>query len=675
MTAAGDATIGRGDLAVTPGEARVFRFVRDGGFSGTWTADGDPGDDDGFSLPLDLTVDGDDLLLTFDGDGTTAMHGNAWRLRRDDVTKLRGQVVAVRASDDPGDGTVTFTDADEVAVTVSVVSDGGGTAAETSVAAGGLLDPDTAVEVWEAAAEAAGLDAADTDVATESAILPYVVTDDDATVAGRLANAANFLVYLLIKALQTVRRFTGTTTEAQTAALRWGLGQPYTGPYMEVCGAATHTGRAFACDAQMPGVPTASNEYRYLVRVPAGTVVTADSYLEVLTQTADDGVGAWDAEECAIWCDYDGNLRVFGEWTADGGTAEVVGAWSNDDGGGLLAPTYGVWIMVKDRVTAADGVRTFSVMTDGGWLTLGTFTADDAPSSFYDSGETWRIGCGGAGEDEHLHVAWVEHYHDDVLVSRVDAANATDDQTVPDDVLESAPGTPAEWTAVDTATVVTPTEDSGLPAVGTSGQVIRSNGTAWTAATLGYSDLSGAPSLATVATSGSYTDLSSKPTVPALADAAPLAPGTAAVGTSPDAAREDHVHPHVFGSGIVPLWQPSSTNGTWVPNTSFDFIANGSPADGHWIQWTNVPMGGTYTFGAAVQQTNSSGKYQLSIDGVDVGSLLDGYAASNTATVLSAAGIVVTPGLHTVRVTVNGKNASSSGYVCRLAGLHLLRTA
>jgi hypothetical protein len=50
-------------------------------------------------------------------------------------------------------------------------------------------------------------------------------------------------------------------------------------------------------------------------------------------------------------------------------------------------------------------------------------------------------------------------------------------------------------------------------------------------------------SLAAVATSGSYGDLSNKPTIPTPADAAPLGPGTAAIGTSNDYAREDHVHP------------------------------------------------------------------------------------------------------------------------------------
>lgn len=57
-----------------------------------------------------------------------------------------------------------------------------------------------------------------------------------------------------------------------------------------------------------------------------------------------------------------------------------------------------------------------------------------------------------------------------------------------------------------------------------------------------YSDLSGRPTLAQVATSGLYSDLSGTPTIVSLTNATPAGLGTAAVGTSSDAARADHVH-------------------------------------------------------------------------------------------------------------------------------------
>ena len=46
----------------------------------------------------------------------------------------------------------------------------------------------------------------------------------------------------------------------------------------------------------------------------------------------------------------------------------------------------------------------------------------------------------------------------------------------------------------------------------TTGEVLRYNGTSWVDAQLAYSDLSGTPTLATVATTGAYSDLSGTPT-------------------------------------------------------------------------------------------------------------------------------------------------------------------
>jgi hypothetical protein len=57
-----------------------------------------------------------------------------------------------------------------------------------------------------------------------------------------------------------------------------------------------------------------------------------------------------------------------------------------------------------------------------------------------------------------------------------------------------------------------------------------------------YNDLNNLPSLAAVATSGAYSDLSGTPTIVALTNSTPAGLGTAAVGTSSDAARADHVH-------------------------------------------------------------------------------------------------------------------------------------
>lgn len=51
-----------------------------------------------------------------------------------------------------------------------------------------------------------------------------------------------------------------------------------------------------------------------------------------------------------------------------------------------------------------------------------------------------------------------------------------------------------------------------------TGEVLRYNGSAWVDAQLAYSDLSGTPSLAPVATSGDYNDLINKPSIPVNVD-------------------------------------------------------------------------------------------------------------------------------------------------------------
>lgn len=204
---------------------------------------------------------------------------------------------------------------------------------------------------------------------------------------------------------------------------------------------------------------------------------------------------------------------------------------------------------------------------------------------------------------------------------------------------------------------------SALPAAGTSGNLLTSNGTAWTSA---------ADRLPAASTSGNLLT-SNGTSWTSTADRLPAASTSGNILTSNGTSWTSASHS--LGSVVVPLWVPTSTNGTWGPNSAFDYTFNSTPVDGHWIEWSNIPLGGTYTIGCAVQQTNGAPKYQVSVDGVDVGSLQDAYAGSNTAVVQTSTGISITAGLHTVRVTINGKNASSSGYGLRLASIAFSRTS
>lgn len=135
-----------------------------------------------------------------------------------------------------------------------------------------------------------------------------------------------------------------------------------------------------------------------------------------------------------------------------------------------------------------------------------------------------------------------------------------------------------------------------------------------------------------------------------------------------------------FGTVQIPVLGPATTNGTWVLSTSGGngiHMANSSAASGDYIQWNNVPSGtGTYTLGIVYQQGASGGQVQLSIDGSDVGSTYEMYAASTTLVRdVSLTGLSLTAGLHNIKAISSAKNGSSSGYTIRILSMTLYRTA
>jgi hypothetical protein len=137
--------------------------------------------------------------------------------------------------------------------------------------------------------------------------------------------------------------------------------------------------------------------------------------------------------------------------------------------------------------------------------------------------------------------------------------------------LTAAEGDAAYATAAQGALAATAVQPGGLATVATSGA---------------YNDLSGRPTLGTAAATAStdyapaaqgvtngnshdhnggdgaqiaYSSLSGLPTIPAPADAAPQALGaTAAIGSSTDYAREDHVHQRDSDVIVVPVGDEAS---------------------------------------------------------------------------------------------------------------------
>ena len=121
-------------------------------------------------------------------------------------------------------------------------------------------------------------------------------------------------------------------------------------------------------------------------------------------------------------------------------------------------------------------------------------------------------------------------------------------------------------------------------------------------------------------------------------------------------------------------------SGSWGFNVNalFPFNggwANGAGANGNYITWNCVLQAATYTALLWANTENNRGIATLSIDGVDIVSW-DMYSAGQVVSVrFEKTDIAVaTTGLKEIKLRVNGKNGSSSGYYMVPHSLTLYRT-
>jgi len=216
------------------------------------------------------------------------------------------------------------------------------------------------------------------------------------------------------------------------------------------CGA---DGRGWlACPVLLPA-PTASIRIRGLSR---WQTFGGAPFAEALSSPLDGGEGAWDLFEVAAWA-AGGLVWLFWEWTESGASQEW---WLLENGGafdtatatvlaGLPVGAWVEWEIEQDLTTGAVALRVRSDVdadhTDGDglrWRQVIRATTG-GPTSIEAQAETLWIGRGG---QRHQH-ARIRRWDDGVLVLDMDAANATDVHTIPDAVMESAPGVPAVWAA------------------------------------------------------------------------------------------------------------------------------------------------------------------------------------------------------------------------------------
>lgn len=94
-----------------------------------------------------------------------------------------------------------------------------------------------------------------------------------------------------------------------------------------------------------------------------------------------------------------------------------------------------------------------------------------------------------------------------------------------------------------------------------------------------------------------------------------------------------------------------------------EYIYLNATAVGDWIQFT-LPNAnaGTYDVKMACKTYTARGILSLSIDGVTVGSNFDEYSSSSGYPTHDFGNATISSGSHLIRLTVAGKNSSSSAY-------------
>jgi len=125
---------------------------------------------------------------------------------------------------------------------------------------------------------------------------------------------------------------------------------------------------------------------------------------------------------------------------------------------------------------------------------------------------------------------------------------------------------------------------------------------------------------------------------------------------------------------------PTNDNGLTPPNTETggNRYQSGTPAIGDHIAWTVSTSAATYRLFIFMRCEADAAKIQVSVDGTNVGSEIDTFAQSGAekAAVFGGFGdLELGAGAHIVKLTVTGKNASSTAYYFNPGGFALVPTS
>lgn len=131
----------------------------------------------------------------------------------------------------------------------------------------------------------------------------------------------------------------------------------------------------------------------------------------------------------------------------------------------------------------------------------------------------------------------------------------------------------------------------------------------------------------------------------------------------------------------IPVSSIEAENTTWIAaGAATQVITDAGASGGAWVHLgadgtgdhyeftTRLISAGTYRVKLRVKAYSNRGTHTVHVDGVQVGGTFDQYAAATTHTTIDCGTVTLATGdLHTVRLTVNGKNASSTGYELSLS--------
>ncbi len=123
------------------------------------------------------------------------------------------------------------------------------------------------------------------------------------------------------------------------------------------------------------------------------------------------------------------------------------------------------------------------------------------------------------------------------------------------------------------------------------------------------------------------------------------------------------------GTILTSLFAPANPYGTIgvdAPAVSGKMHYFAFPSTGGWGEYyIDVPAAGTYNVKIGIKKMRNKGKFQLSIDGTDVGGVVDEFAPGSTV-IFEPADLgnvtFTSPGIKRVRLTSAGKNSGSSNY-------------